>query len=138
MPTPRLRSILEATLYADDLDAAEQFYEAKLGLEKIARVRDRHVFFRVGPVILLIFNPRETKKPTDNPDLPVPPHGARGPGHLCFSATAEEIGAWRAKLIAEDIEIESEFTWPNGAKSIYFRDPAGNSVEIADPALWAG
>ncbi|MFV2052808.1 VOC family protein [Aliiroseovarius sp. YM-037] len=137
MPPPPLRSILEATLYADDLDAAEEFYENKLGLEKIIRVRDRHVFFRVGPVILLIFNPYETEKPTDNPNLPVPPHGARGPGHLCFSVSTAEIDAWRAKLVAEGIEIESEFAWPNGARSLYFRDPAGNSVEIANPVLWA-
>ena len=28
--------------------------------------------------------------------------------------------------------------WPNGARSLYFRDPAGNSVEIAEPRLWFG
>ena len=27
--------------------------------------------------------------------------------------------------------------WPNGARSIYVRDPAGNSLEFAEPALWA-
>jgi catechol 2,3-dioxygenase-like lactoylglutathione lyase family enzyme len=29
-----------------------------------------------------------------------------------------------------------EFDWPNGAHSMYFRDPAGNSLEIAERALW--
>ena len=28
-------------------------------------------------------------------------------------------------------------TWPNGARSIYFRDPAGNSLECAEPGLWS-
>ena len=32
--------------------------------------------------------------------------------------------------------IEADFRWPNGARSLYFRDPAGNSVEIVDPGLW--
>ena len=32
--------------------------------------------------------------------------------------------------------IEADFRWPNGARSIYVRDPAGNSIELADPAIW--
>ena len=31
--------------------------------------------------------------PAPDARLPVPPHGARGPGHLCFAASAEEIDA---------------------------------------------
>jgi hypothetical protein len=27
-------------------------------------------------------------------------------------------------------------TWPNGALSIYFRDPAGNSIELVTPNIW--
>jgi hypothetical protein len=27
--------------------------------------------------------------------------------------------------------------WPGGGRSIYFRDPAGNSVELGTPAIWA-
>lgn len=78
-------AILEAALYAEDLDAAEAFYGGLLGLERLVRVADRHVFYRVGDGVLLIFNPDETCKPPDNPDLPVPPHGATGPGHVCFA-----------------------------------------------------
>ena len=33
------------------------------------------------------------------------------------------------------IPIESEVVWPRG-RSLYFRDPEGNSVELAIPALW--
>jgi hypothetical protein len=32
--------------------------------------------------------------------------------------------------------IEKEFGWPRGGRSIYFRDPAGNSVELVTPGLW--
>ena len=130
--------VLEAALYADDLDAAEAFYGGVLGLETIIRAGDRHVFFRAGSTVVLIFNPRETVKPPSSGALPVPSHGAEGPGHLCFSASAAEIADWRDRLIAAGIEIESDFDWPNGARSIYFRDPAGNSLEMAEPRLWFG
>ncbi|MWD28039.1 glyoxalase/bleomycin resistance/extradiol dioxygenase family protein [Aquicoccus sp. SCR17] len=130
-------AMLETALYAEDLDAAERFYAGLLGLEVIVRVPGRHVFFRVGPGVLLLFNPEETQKPSGNPDFPVPPHGARGPGHACFAATLPEMEALRERLVAAGVEIESDFHWPNGARSIYFRDPAGNSLEIAEPGLWA-
>ncbi len=129
--------LLEAALYADDLDAAEAFYGGLLALERIVRVGDRHVFYRVGAGVLLIFNPVETIKPPTNPDMPVPPHGATGQGHFCFAVEAPALAAWRTRLEAADVEIEADFTWPNGARSIYFRDPAGNSVEMAEPRLWA-
>ena len=39
----RAGEILEACVYADDLDAAERFYTAVLGMEVITRVEGRHV-----------------------------------------------------------------------------------------------
>lgn len=133
---PAPAALLEAALYAADLDAAETFYGGLLGLEKVTRHGDRHVFFRVGGTILLIFNPDETETADPNARLPVPPHGARGPGHLCFSASRGEIEAWATRLEEAGYPIESDFEWPNGARSIYFRDPAGNSLEMAEPRLW--
>ncbi|MEO3413971.1 VOC family protein [Roseovarius sp. CAU 1744] len=127
---------LEAALYVDDLAAAEHFYGTILGLETVARVAERHIFYRVGNTILLIFDPTVTIIGSDNPQLPVPGHGAHGPGHFCFAADAAEITAWHDWLIAARIPIEADFHWPNGARSIYFRDPAGNSLEIAEPRLW--
>ncbi|NVK14313.1 MAG: VOC family protein [Rhodobacteraceae bacterium] len=134
---PAPDAILEASLYVDDLDAAEEFYGSLLGLECIQRVRNRHVFFRCGSAVVLLFNAAETVKPPGNPRLPVPPHGARGPGHLCFSQPREALLLMRARLLAAGVEIESEIDWPGGARSVYFRDPAGNSLEIAEPHLWA-
>ncbi|MEQ9261233.1 MAG: VOC family protein [Roseovarius sp.] len=135
-PAPAPAAVLEAALYAEDLDAAAEFYGRTLGLEEIVRVEGRHVFFRAGATVVLLFNPHSTAQGGSNPRLPVPPHGAHGPGHLCFAATRDEIDAWRARLEAAGHPIEADFNWPNGARSIYFRDPAGNSLEIAEPRLW--
>jgi catechol 2,3-dioxygenase-like lactoylglutathione lyase family enzyme len=34
------------------------------------------------------------------------------------------------------VPIELETDWPRGGKSLYFRDPAGNSVELITRGLW--
>ncbi len=130
------QAILETALYASDLDAAQTFYQDILGLEMITRVGNRHVFFRLQSGVLLIFNPDETEEKTSNTALPVPAHGARGPGHLGFAATRAQIDMWRDRLRAHGVEIEAEFDWPGGARSLYFRDPAGNSLEFVEPRLW--
>ncbi len=129
--------ILETAIYASDLDAAEAFYRGVLGLERIARVEGRHVFFRCGEGVLLVFNPTETvKPPAADARLPVPPHGTQGRGHLCFRAEAGQIERWKAHLAAHEVPIEAELEWPQGGRSIYFRDPAGNSLEFAEPRIW--
>ncbi|KQZ93945.1 bleomycin resistance protein [Mesorhizobium sp. Root157] len=130
-------SILESALYVTDLDAAEAFYGAVLGLERIARVEGRHVFFRCGTGVVLLFNAEATKvPPTAGARLPVPPHGTTGQGHLCFAAHADEIERWCAHLKESQVEIEADFHWPSGGRSIYFRDPSGNSLEFAEPKIW--
>jgi catechol 2,3-dioxygenase-like lactoylglutathione lyase family enzyme len=130
-------AILESALYVTDLDAAEVFYAEVLGLERIAKVDGRHVFFRCGRGVLLLFQPDATVvPPAADARLPVPPHGARGEGHLCFAASAEEIDRWKARLQARGITVEADFEWPQGGRSIYFRDPSGNSLEFAEPRIW--
>ncbi len=130
-------AILESALYVTDLDAAEAFYADVLGLERIAKVEGRHVFFRCGAGVLLLFQPDATVvPPAADARLPVPPHGARGQGHLCFSASADEIDRWKADLPARGIAVEADFEWPQGGRSIYFRDPSGNSLEFAEPRIW--
>lgn len=135
-PQHPLGGILETALYAGDLDAAEAFYGGLLGLEKITRHANRHVFYRCGQGVLLIFNPKETVVPPAPEAFPVPAHGMTGQGHVCFRASAAALDFWVEKLKEAGIAIEADFRWPNGARSIYFRDPAGNSLECAEPGLW--
>ena len=128
--------ILETVLYAKDLAAIEPFYRDVLGLDPFVSVAGRHLFYRCGDQVLLIFNPDATTVPPAPDALPVPPHGAHGPGHICFRASAVEIDAWAACLQAKGIAIEADFEWPGGGRSIYFRDPAGNCLEFAEPRIW--
>jgi len=130
-------AILESALYVTDLDAAEAFYAGVLGLERIARVEGRHVFFRCGAGVLLLFNAEATRQPpAPGARLPVPPHGTQGHGHLCFAATADEIERWKAHLEEKGVAVEADFLWSSGGRSLYFRDPSGNSLEFAEPKIW--
>lgn len=130
-------AILESALYVTDLAAAEHFYGVVLGLESAGKVEGRHVFFRCGQGIVLLFDAEATRQPPA-PDarLPVPPHGAVGQGHLCFAATESEIDRWKQRLRDHGVAIEAEFEWPRGGRSIYLRDPSGNSLEFANPSIW--
>ncbi|MHA3980560.1 VOC family protein [Halovulum sp. GXIMD14794] len=135
-PAPECRAILETGIYADDLDAARAFYRDVLGLEVMLEKEGRHVFFRLPLGVLLVFRPEATLVSGD-PERPGHlTHGAEGPGHVCFAASRSELDAWRARLEAAGVPIEDDFEWPNGARSVYVRDPAGNSVEFAEPRLW--
>lgn len=129
--------ILETALYVNDLAEAERFYKNVLGLKVMVKEPNRHVFFKCGEGMLMLFDPRASSRPpVIGARMPVPPHGANGPGHVCFRAYSHEISQWITRLKAARVKIEADFNWPNGARSIYFRDPAGNSIEFAEPRIW--
>jgi catechol 2,3-dioxygenase-like lactoylglutathione lyase family enzyme len=128
--------ILETVLYANDLAAAEAFYRDVLDLIPFSSAPGRQLFYRCGNQVLLVFNPDATSVPPKPDALPVPQHGAQGPGHVCFRATADEINRWAAHLQAKGVAIEADFEWPAGGRSIYFRDPGGNCLEFAEPRIW--
>lgn len=123
--------VLETILYVDDLSAAEAFYRDVLGLELYSHKDDLFTFFKCGEGMLLLFEPNAAAKGRS-----VPAHGAHGRGHACFAMAEAELNHWKDHLTAHGIEIEQDVTWPNGAKSFYFRDPAGNSLELATPRIW--
>jgi catechol 2,3-dioxygenase-like lactoylglutathione lyase family enzyme len=131
------QAVLETIVYCPDLTAGEAFYRDVVGLVALVRMPPRHVFFRCGDGVLLMFNPDVTS--TERIEVAgsrIPLHGGRGQGHVAFRVPAAEMPGWRDRLRSLGIPIESEIRWPQGGESIYVRDPAGNSVEFATPAVW--
>jgi catechol 2,3-dioxygenase-like lactoylglutathione lyase family enzyme len=128
----RIKAVIETAIYVDDLNAAEDFYLRILGLPVIAKEAGRHVFFQVGTSNVLLAFIADTTLKGDQ----LPPHGARGPGHFALGIQADALDGWRDHLQANGIVIEKEVQWPLGGKSLYFRDPAGNSVELVTPGVW--
>ena len=133
----QLEGILETSLYCSDLEAAEAFYSKVLRLDRIGGQHERHVFFRCGQGVLLLFNPEKTSVEASYVDgTMIPKHGTHGEGHLAFKISLSEIPPWREHLQRHGVAIEAEIHWPEGGQSIYFRDPAGNSLELATLAVW--
>ncbi len=133
----KITGILETCIYAEDLAAAEAFYGLLPGLEPVSKEPGRHLFYRCGESMLLIFNPAHTSSEQTYVKVQnIPLHGSKGPGHLAFSIEGKDVEEWKEFLKKKSISIESEITWPNGSVSIYFRDPAGKSLEIVSPDIW--
>jgi catechol 2,3-dioxygenase-like lactoylglutathione lyase family enzyme len=128
----KIKAVVETAFYVDDLQATETFYRTVLGLPVIGKEPGRHVFFRVGEAsVLLAFQADATLKGDQ-----LPPHGASGPGHFALGIERQSLDAWRQHLKNHSVAIEKEVEWPRGGKSLYFRDPAGNLVELVTPGVW--
>lgn len=128
----RILGVYETVLYAPDPPTAAAFYRDALGLEQLEEPDDLSAVFRLpAGHVLLIFNPRMSSQPGRR----VPSHGSAGPGHIAF---ALETGGYEGAIVAlrdAGVEIEREVDWERG-RSVYFRDPAGNSVELVDGDIW--
>ena len=129
-----LEGVLETSLYhgASESAAVERFYTELLGLRVVSRWPGG-IALRIGGGVLLLFD-RETL--AERPG-PIAEHGSSGPGHVCLLAPDRPgYEEWRDRLSAAGIEITHEHDWDGGRRSLYFADPAGNLVEIADGDLW--
>lgn len=130
-PHPPLGGIHEAALYTAHLERAERFWTG-LGFRVVARADGRHVFLRAGADMLLVFDPR-----TSIYSRAVPSHGALGPGHVAFDVPGPgALDAWREHLAGAGVAVEQETRWPSGGRSLYFRDPDGNSIELITRGTW--
>ena len=129
----KAKRIFETILYADDLSSARQFYEDILGLDLLG-ASDLFLVFRLSESVLLIFDPAKSREAGRQ----VPSHGSEGEGHVAFSASDAELDDWEKHFMDNGIEIERIVGWDQGGRSLYVRDPAGNSVEFAPETLWGG
>jgi catechol 2,3-dioxygenase-like lactoylglutathione lyase family enzyme len=131
-----LHAILESSLYVSDLDRAVAFYRDVLGLRPIndgyfegGRGAALQVGF--GPSVLLLFRADITRLGGI-----LPAHGTAGAGHLAFRIEPHEMEGLRNRLKDHSVTIEKEFAFGENPPSIYFRDPDGNSLELAVSTIW--
>jgi catechol 2,3-dioxygenase-like lactoylglutathione lyase family enzyme len=134
---PVITRILETALYVDDLDAVVAFYRDILGL-RVLDASSRLVSLDAGQAtVLLLFRRGATVSGLDTSGGRIPPHDGQGPVHLAFAIATDTLGMWELRLQERGVAIESRVRWARGGQSIYFRDPAGHSVELATPGTWA-
>ncbi|MFK7960836.1 MAG: VOC family protein [Phycisphaerales bacterium] len=131
---PAIQNIHETILYADDVIATAAFYANILGLPVVSAADADGAGFRlpVGDAVLLIFRPAYAAISGRG----VPVHGATGPGHVAFRIAPGTLPQWAEAFATANVAIELERDWSQGGRSLYVRDPAGNSVELVDGRVW--
>ena len=125
-------SLLETSLYVDDLARSESFYTRLLDARVVLSEERMRALRLPDDWILLLFARGLSQNGEETPGGKIPGHDARGAQHLCFSVAPEDLDAYAARLDA----VESEVKPSQGGRSIYGRDPDGHSIEFADRAIW--
>ena len=133
---PPITRVLETALYVDDVAGIVAFYRDVLGLHPLDEGSRLVPMHAGGGTVVLIFKRGATIDGLETPGGRIPPHDGTGPVHLAFAVPAESLAEWERRLVEHGVAIESHVQWPRGGRSIYFRDPAGHSVELATPGTW--
>ena len=129
--------VLETAINVGDLDTAIAFYLRLFGFEILEKDERLCAFNVGGRSILLLFQKGSDKTPTVVPGGVIPHHEGECSTHFAFSITADDLPAWENRLTCEGVSIESKVSWPRGGRSVYFRDPDANLVELVTPGIWA-
>lgn len=127
-----VQSVLETSLYVDDMDRARSFYEQVLGLTTMFASERLCALDVNGRSVLLLFRRGMSLDPAQFGA----PHDGSGPLHFAFAVAAEDLPAWEERLRLHGVAVEQRTTWPRGGQSLYFRDPDGHLGELATPGIW--
>ena len=135
---PVINNVLETALYVSDIHRSAAFYERVLGFTKLLQEGERLVGMGVqdSHQILLLFTEGASTHPTETPGGTIPPHDGHGTLHVAFAIPAADLEAWREKLTAEGVALESAVKVERGGTSLYFRDPDNHLIELATPGIW--
>ena len=133
---PTVKRILETSLYVEDLERSGAFYAKVFGFATLVRDNRMCAMAVPGQQVLLLFARGGSATSNPSPAGLIPGHNGSGTQHLCFSISHDDLDAWTQHLMSSDIDVEARLDWPQGASSLYFRDPDGHSIEVGTPRLW--
>ena len=124
-------SVLETALYVDNLPKSVDFYQRVLGLRPTSEPTGRLCAVDVSAdQVLLLFKKGASVEATVTPGGTIPPTDGEGSLHVAFSIPTSKFEAWRNHLEESDVTVESIVSWPEGGRSLYFRDPDGHVIEL--------
>lgn len=132
----KINKIIETCIYSSDLDRMKKLYVGILGLAPVQEEKGKLIFLQAGKSMLLIFDPARTG--AGNSGLPA--HGAQTPPasiHFAMEIEGQDYQNWKERLLENNTTIEKEVDWNDRARSLYFRDPAWNLVELITPGGWS-
>jgi catechol 2,3-dioxygenase-like lactoylglutathione lyase family enzyme len=123
-PLQAIRALDYTILFARDLPAMRKFYAEVMRFEVYFEIAGNWIEFRVGGTLLALAKPGLIV-----PDRP--PAAGTASVQLAFRVRPEEVDAAEAALRADGVTIVSPATdqrW--GHRTMFFRDPDGNLLEI--------
>jgi catechol-2,3-dioxygenase len=136
MPARAIRGLGEIALRVRDLDVMQDFYQKAVGLELMRRF-ENVVFFRIaegfgGHVQVLALFDR-----SNEPGYSGLNAATTTVDHIAFEIGLEDFQAEKHRLDQLGIPVETaEHAWVHW-RSLYVKDPEGNTVEMVchDPAV---
>lgn len=125
----RIANLDHLVLTVADVEATVTFYQRVLGMEAVT--------FGAGRRALAFGQQKINLHPAAAPFKPHAAAPTRGSADLCF-ISATGLDAVMAHLEACGVTIEEGPVQRTGAtgpiRSVYFRDPDGNLIEVSNPA----
>src|SRR5207249_4943574 len=134
---PNQNGILETSLYVEEMDRSQRFYQEVLQFQKLVGDERFCAFQASQHQVLLLFKKGASTQPIVTDGGTIPSHDCNGQTHLAFAISAQELPQWEEWLRERQIVIESKVRWGRGGQSIYFRDPDGHLLELVTPGCWA-
>ena len=119
----QIRQIDYTVIFARNMDAMRHFYETVMEFPLLRALSDRWIEYRVGSTTLAL-----TAHGARFNDTP-PEQGALSL-QLAFRVAPQAVANCAAALEAKGVGLISLSDHPFGHRTIFFRDPDGNVLEI--------
>jgi catechol 2,3-dioxygenase-like lactoylglutathione lyase family enzyme len=120
-----IRQIDYTVIFARDMPAMRRFYESVMEFPVLRSLGERWIEFRVGATTLALTS-RGGRF-----DDPPPASGALSV-QLAFRVAPAVVADCAAALVAKGVDLVEPLTdQPFGHRTIFFRDPDGNVLEIS-------
>ncbi|MEQ9641068.1 MAG: VOC family protein [Alphaproteobacteria bacterium] len=121
----QIRQIDYTVIFVRDMAAMRHFYENVLAFPLLRELTDSWIEYRMGATTLAL-----AVHGGRFGDAPPPPHD--GPSlQLAFRVAPDAVAACAAELEAQGVKLAAPLTdHAFGHRTIFFRDPDGNLLEI--------
>jgi catechol 2,3-dioxygenase-like lactoylglutathione lyase family enzyme len=119
-----IRAIDYTVIFVRDMAAMRHFYEGVLGFQVLRELSPKWIEYRLGNNTLALATPTRTAA-----DAPTPDGSASL--QLAFKVSAVEVGQCAGELVRQGVKLVSPPTDQSfGHRTLFFRDPDGNLLEI--------
>lgn len=119
-----IKAIDYTVILVRDMAAMRRFYSEVLGLPETRALSESWFEYQIGPNTLALSRPWLT---ADDPPLPV----GSAAMQIAFKVDRDDVDLCAATLEAQGVSVLSPPTdRPFGHRTLFFRDPDGNLLEI--------